>query len=429
MNKTFLVCDNGIFLPIARKLAESGARVLYHKLDWQKAYPKIEDGIQGDGFPEIECVPDMWDVVNEVDCFVFPDIYHRGLQQHLRSIGKRVWGSAAGMNLETDRLLFLETLKDLGLAVPPCTSIKGLANLRTFLKDKEDIWIKMSKWRGSFETKHFCSMDVDEGLLDQWAVRFGGLKNELTFLCFPKIDTKLEIGADTYCIDGQWPKQMLHGIEAKDEAYLSAVTNREDMPEQLLPIMEAFSPVLQKAGYKCQWSMEVRVADDADYFIDPTCRGGLPSTGSQLMALDNLPEIIYQGAAGQLVEPEYNCKFTAECMVKIHGEINSWNTMEMSETLQKHLMITGCCWVDGKPWFPPEAGIVEDEIGWLVATGNTPTEALKLMNDLADDLPDGVSAAVESLANVIREVESEAKHGIHFTDAPMPEAAIVLEEE
>ena len=427
-SKTFCVCDHGLFLPLARKLAESGARVLYHKLDWQKAFPLLTDGAIGDGLSDIEVALDLWEVKDEVDCFVFPDIYWSGLQEELRRQGKNVWGSASGMNIEINRQFFLKKLQELGLAVPPYEVIKGLTNLRIYLKDKQDIWIKMSKWRGSFETKQFRNMDVDEGLLDSWSVRFGGLKEFVTFLCFPKIETKLEIGADTYCIDGQWPSFMLHGIEAKDQAYFSAVTPRDEMPEQLLPIMEAFSPYLKETKYRCQWSMEVRVADEGDFFLDATCRGGLPSTSSQLVALDNLPEIIYYGAQGQMVEPIYNCKFTAEAMVKTHGEINSWATVKIPEELNEHFKISGYCWVNGQPWFPPEPGVVEDELGWLVATGDTPTECLKEMNRLADLLPDGCDAAVESIADIVREIETETDADIRFTDQPMPSPEIVLEE-
>ena len=152
MTKTFLVADNSLFIPVARALARSGNRVLYHNLGWQQGFPKLEAGIIGDGLPDIECVPDLWDVKDEVDCFVFPDIQAAGLQCELRRQGKRVWGSAKGQTIENDRLFFLEKLKELGLDVPPYTPIKGLKNLRLFLKDKSDIWIKMSKWRGSFET-------------------------------------------------------------------------------------------------------------------------------------------------------------------------------------------------------------------------------------------------------------------------------------
>lgn len=425
--KTFTVVDCGFFLPVARRLAESGARVYFHNPAWQKAFPSINDGILGDGIRDIKCVPDLWDVKDQTDCYVFPDIQQPGLQEELRSQGKRVWGSARGMVLETDRLFFLKKLEELGLDVPPYDVITGVTNLGVYLKDKQDVFIKMSRWRGSWETKHWRSWKQDAHHLDNWAVRFGGIKDKVRFLCFAKIETDLEIGADTYCIDGQWPSQMLHGIEAKDCAYLSAVTQREAMPEQLLPIMEAFSPFLKEKRYRSQWSMEVRVGKKGNYFIDATCRGGLPSTDSQLIALENFADIIYHGANGDFVEPEYNCKFTAECMVSIKGESKSWETIDLPEALKPQLKLYDYCEVNGQPWFPAD----EDEraeIGWLVATGNTPTETAEAMNALADELPDGCNAAVESLADIIRQIESEKDSGISFTSQEMPDPEVVLEE-
>ena len=71
----------------------------------------------------------------------------------------------------------------------------------------------------------------------------------------------MEIGGDTFCVDGQWPKWMLHGDEEKDKSYLGAVTAYDDMPQELRDIMEAFSPILKKERYRNQWSMETRETD------------------------------------------------------------------------------------------------------------------------------------------------------------------------
>lgn len=433
-DKTFCVVDHGLFLPLAHRLADSGAKVYYHNPSWMKAFPVLAEAIIGDGFADIECVPDLWDVKEKVDCFVFPDIYHAGLQLELRKQGYPVWGSAKGMALEVDRQFFLHKLAELGLDVPEYKVVRGINNLHAYLKDKKDIWIKTSKFRGSFETKHFRSWDLDEKLLDVWAFRFGGLKEHIDFICFTKIDTQLEIGSDTYCVDGQFPKYQLHGIEAKDAAYLSAVTKREDMPEQILPIMEAFSPYLKEAQYRCQWSMEVRVTDTQNFFIDATCRGGLPSTGSQLMLWKNFPEIIYHGARGELVDPIPTAKFSAEAMVKLSGERGAWECVRVPDELKMNLRLSDCCEVNGTAWFSPDQPFESEqhgsvkEIGWLVATGNTPTEVAEEMNRLADLLPDACDADVEALASIIREVEAEKEEGIHFTSMTMPNPEIVLEE-
>lgn len=422
--KTYGIFDHhGLFLPIGRRLGQSGARVLYATpIDCRD---RINEDVIGEGFPDLEWCEDLWLVKNEVDCFMFPDVRHLGMQLELRSQGFHVWCAGRGMRLELDREFFLRKLDELGLDVPDYDVVVGLTDLHDYLKGKEDIYIKVSKWRGSWETFHWRSWDEDSHRFDSWGVRFGGMKEKIRFICLPAIDTKLEIGADTYCIDGQWPQTMLHGIERKDEAYFAAVTKRKDMPKELTEIMEAFSPFLAQCEYRCQWSMEVRVAEAGNFFIDATTRGGLPSTASLLMA-KNLPEIIWAGAHGALVEPDYGFKYSAECMVKVKGEPGEWSTIVIPEELQANLKVSDCCMVDGQIWFPADEGR-SDEIGWLVATGNTPTEVAKKMNDLADALPDGADAAVESLADVIREIEAEQQKGIEFGKHEMPSPEVVLE--
>ncbi len=91
------------------------------------------------------------------------------------------------------------------------------------------------------------------------------------------------------------------------------------------------------------------------------------------------------------------------------------------------MKLSDCCEIDGKIWWPADEKPI-DELGWLVAIGDTPTETAKEMNKLADLLPDGVDAAVESLADILREITAEEDSGIHFTDQPLPSPEIVLEE-
>jgi hypothetical protein len=424
--KTCLVFDHGFFLPLARKLAESFGRVLYYT-PWEKSYPVLNEGIIGAGFGDLVRCDDFWPVKNEIDLFVFPDIYHAGLQTELHEQGFRVWGAGAGMRLETNRQFFLEKLAELGLAVAPHREITGLSNLAAYLRDKTDQYIKVSKWRGSWETKHWRSWADDADKLDLWAVKLGGLKEHVPFLVFDEIETKLEIGGDTFCVDGQWPSLMLHGIEKKDEAYFAAVTPKRDMPDELTHIMDAFTPFLAQSHYRSQWSMEVRVTDDEAYFIDATTRGGLPSTASQLEVWRNLSEIIWHGANGDLVEPVPVAQFSAECMVKVKGDDRAWESLRVPDDLVPWLKFSDCCELDGKVWWPADEKPIT-ELGWLVAIGDTPTEVAQKMNEQADQLPDGVEASVEALADILREIVAEEDSGIHFTDQPLPEPEIVLEE-
>lgn len=426
--RVYGICDHhGLFLQTGLRLAESGAKVWYATP--QDRRDLLTDAIVGDGLQQrgVFCTDDLWLHKNEIDTWVYPDVRHCGEQLELRSQGLAVWGAGQGMDLELSREFFLRKLEELGLDVPPYDVIVGLTNLRLFLKDKSEIYIKVSKWRGSWETTCFKSWDESAHMLDVWAVKFGGVKESIRFICFPKIDTDLEIGADTYCVDGQWPALMLHGIERKDEAYFAAVTPREKMPEQLLPIMEAFSPYLRQVQYRNQWSMEVRVKDPKNYFIDATTRGGLPSTASFLKA-KNIDEVIYHGARGEFVEIDYGFKFSAEAMIKTVVKPGVWATAVLDPDIRASMMLLEFCEVNGQVWFPADEQEPVEIIGWLRATGNTPTEVAENLNSLADNLPDGLEASVEALAQVIREIKSENEAGITFTEMEMPDPEIVLKE-
>ena len=90
-------------------------------------------------------------------------------------------------------------------------------------------------------------------------------------------------------------------------------------------------------------------------------------------------------------------------------------------------MVSDCCQLDGKIWWPSDGAKPICEIGWLLAVGDTPTEVARKMNKQADMLPDGAEASVESLADILREITAEEEAGIKFTDQPLPDPDIVLE--
>jgi hypothetical protein len=249
----------------------------------------------------------------------------------------------------------------------------------------------------------------------------------IKFLVFDSIDTPLEIGGDTYGIDGRWPGTMLHGIEAKDKGYLGAVTDTEQMPDQIKAVLEAFAPVLHRYRYRNFWSMEVRVKDDEAYFIDPTCRFGLPSSASQMELWGNLGEIIWQGAHGNLVEPEPTAKFSAEVLLKIKADKGgNWRKCEIPQELRQWIKFSGHCEVDGLAWFAPDDDN-DGACGWLVATGDSPKEALDTIKGYIAELPDGLTADPAPLAEVILSIDEGEKESIDFSKEPLPDAGEVLE--
>lgn len=422
---TICVIDNGLFIPVAQRIAKGVKRVLYHS-PWEEGFPTINKCIVGDGFSDIERCDDFWGIKNEIDCFVFPDIQHHSLQLELESQGFPVWGSRNGDSLEIDREKFHKVLGKVGLEVPKFIVVTGITELRTHLIDQTDKWIKISKYRGSLETFHWRDFENDDGMLDYLSVRFGASKEIIPFMVFDNIETDLEIGGDTYCVDGEFPSIMLHGDEAKDAGYLAAVTQREDMPEQIKEVLEAFSGELKKYRYRNSWSMELRVKGDKFYYIDPCCRSSLPATGSQLNLWGNYPDIIWYGANGYLIDPEPTARFSAEAIVSCKSEKHMWKKMVIPKGLEDALKLSNCCEIDGAVCFPREEGNAQDEVGWMVATGDTIEETVETLKEYEKMLPDGVSAKTDSIALLLKEVKQAEKQGIEFTNGEIPKPEIAL---
>lgn len=421
------MADHGLFIPLARTLAKTYKKVYYWS-DWEEGFPTINKYMVGDGFEDIECVEDIWQVKKDADLFCFPDLQWSGLQLELESQGYPVWGGRKGDSLELSREKFHKVLAQVGLDVPKFKRIIGLTKLREHLKHEENKYIKISKYRGSLETCHWRNWSIDELMLDVWAVRFGPAKELIPFLVFDAIDSEMEMGGDTYVVDGEWPDMMLHGTEAKDKAYFSTVTKRTDMPQQIQDVLDAFGPVLKPYRSRQQWSMEVRrVSDNEAYFIDPTLRGGLPSTSSQLLNMTNFAEVIYAGAHGVMIQPDYDKMYTAEVILTTKSDRTSWSACEVPKELEGHMMLGNCCEIDGRICFPHDDSN-GDSIGWLVANGDTPAETLDNIKELVKLLPSGVNGDTDALADVLKEIHTEQADGIEFGDKPIPAPEIILED-
>lgn len=421
---TVCVVDHGLFLPLAQKLAEQVKRVIYWT-PWEEAFPTVKRCVIGDGFEGIERVESIWPVKSEVGLWVFPDIGFAGMQQELEAQGALVWGSRNADELEINRGKFLRTLAQLELPVPEYTAVKGITNLRLHLKDKEDKWLKISKYRGDIETAHWRDWQQDEGLLDFWAFKLGPMREQITFYVLDQIETEVEDGLDTWCVDGQFPKLCIHGMEKKDQSYIGTFQAYADMPEEVTQASNAFASVLKAYGYRNFFSTEVRItAEGESYFIDPTCRMGSPPSQVMTEMIGNLAEILYAGAQGECVEPEPVAQFGVQAILKHKGDRTQWREVELPQSLRQWVKCGFCCEVDGRLAFPPDTC---DDIGWVVATGDSIKEAIGNLREHVEELPDGVCCEFASLADLLKEINEAEKSGMEFTDQPIPNPAVILD--
>src|SRR5579862_6699246 len=77
-NQTVLVVDQGLYVHIAEKLAESFGRVLYYCNGWRAAFPLSARYNVGAGIEGVQRVSNPWEYVDAADLIVFPDTYFGG---------------------------------------------------------------------------------------------------------------------------------------------------------------------------------------------------------------------------------------------------------------------------------------------------------------------------------------------------------------
>ena len=123
---TACVADYGTFISVAEKLGERMKKVYYYGLT-ESEYHDIRETIIGTGLPNVERIDDPLgpEVLDSIDLFVFPDIGYGGLQRHLRSIGKAVWGHMGATNLEIYRDDFIEVFKEVSLPTIHSETVGG----------------------------------------------------------------------------------------------------------------------------------------------------------------------------------------------------------------------------------------------------------------------------------------------------------------
>lgn len=418
---TACVVDHGLFPHIALCMAEQCERVFYCGPS-EKVMRKFEDDAICDGFENVRRIESPFQVEGAADVFVFPDTGFRYEQLKLLKDGNAVWGHHGADELEVNKGDFLRALKQLEMPIPPHKVVRGFSKLIDHLKDKEDKYVKVSKWRGDWETFHWRNATLDGDYLRGHPYNRCPAADLFTFYVFDKIDTAIEDGIDTWCIDGRWPKNVLHAMERKDKSLIGAIQPMADIHESVRIVNEKFGPYLgEHFGYRGPFSTEVR----PPYFIDPTCRFGSPPSQLQTSLIKNLPEVIYRGAHGQLVEPEYEDQFGAQVLITADRDKDEWLTFQMPDELRPFVKSAFCCEIDGVLRIAPNC--LENWAGWLVATGTSVRQVVERLKEKKELLPSGFDCDITSLADLLRELEEAEKKGIEISPQSVPPKEIVLE--
>lgn len=420
-----LTLDYGTFICVAEKMAEKVAESWYHS-PVESEYRDAKDCVIGDGIPKVRRCddfmdPDFW---NRLDLVIVPDIGFVGAQKFFRSQNIAVWGSMGADQLELYRTQFYDLVKSMGMPVAKYQKIKGLTNLSLYLKDHDDKWVKINRYRQNMETWHHIDWDHSQRMLEHLAMEFGGVKDLITFVVMDPIDTDLEVGYDGWCINGEYPDACFQGYEKKNELYLGSLLDYQDLPEAIRYVNEHMAPVLRKYGYCNDIATEIRILDGEPHFIDPTMR--LPGqTGEQgLETCTNKAEVIWHGANGEVIKPEFLCQYAAEATMHYTGCDEGWKTVRFP-TDHENFKLVHYCMVDGLCHFPPGAN---DEVGVVLGKGDTIEEAIENLHENFEEVKNlPVEIHDAGFVDLLKAVQSAEDEGVHFTDDNIPDPASVLE--
>lgn len=381
---TALVYDRMLFPYMATTLAKSFGRVLYFAPQQADPFPIASKALWGSGLPNVERVPDFEDHIDAADVIVFPDNGHAALQMYLRQHGYNVWGSAASEQLELDREA-LKRLQDAeGWAIPNTWLIRGVDALRAHFEDpaNDHQFVKLpGRYRGDAETHEHKNLSLSEPWLRYIEHRLWSLRDDVIFVIEGSIPNAIEVGYDGICIDGQFPRVTMYGYENKDVAYLGRVCAYNDLPPVLQDVNAQLAPALNALGCRSMFSTEVRVTEDGTGFlIDPTLRCGSPPSESMLEIFSNWADIIYEGAAGDVVDPIPVAKFAAQLVLRSDWADEDRLALSFPEEMRHLVKLHGHAIIDGVDHV---VAVGMDIIGSAVGLGETAEEAMAQATEVA----------------------------------------------
>lgn len=382
---TALVVSNGLDVSLAAKLAETYKRVMFW-VPQDDEFPRLNDGMIGRGIGDIEVIDDPWGkAYDEADLWVFPDLGFGGLQLRLESEGKIVWGSRNGEEMEQDRIAMKAHLAALGLPVNDWEKVKGFTALRKYLEAHKDVYVKVSKWRGSWETLYSEDYATSKPVLDERELQLSGVSEELEFIIEAKLDGAIEMATDSWTIDGQFPSGTLVGIEQKDACYAGRFMPQSEVPSPLREVNQKLSQTLKNYGYRGFWSPETLIVNGKPYLNDPCCRIPSPPGELYLEFYTNLAEIIWAGANGKMVDPQLIAPIGVQLVMSSEWSDCHWNTFSWPAKYDRNVKLREACKIGGKYQSIPQ-GIGLNQPGSIIGWGETLDDAEKMVREVADSI-------------------------------------------
>ena len=419
-NKKILYIDFGNYIKVAMRLArEDGFGTVYYYCNWQSAYPKYDAYMVGMGIdtvlPNFKQVHSIWDVYHEVDAFVIPDLYSGDFTEWLRLQGKIVFGVGRGEDMELQRDMMKEYLKELKLSVNEYQTVIGLDNLREILKEKNDLYVKTNMFRGSMETFHHDEYKLSKPRLDRFEHTLGIYKDKQKFIVETSIKNSIDFAIDMITADGKFPEKTLMGIEGKNTNYIGVFTDYDKAPANVRKINEKIAPALAQYRYRMALSPECRITKDGTaYLSDMCCRLPEPPTSIYVEMYENFPELVWMTAIGERPVIKSKYKYAAQLVIKAEHSAKEPQAIYFPKEIENMVNIKNLCIHEGVYYYLPQEHDM-CEIGGVIGLDNTLDGAIKNVLKNAKLIKgDGIYMDCDSFDSVEEDIKKAKKFGINI---------------
>lgn len=414
-NKVACVIDFGNYIKVAQRLSKDFSKVYYFAPFVINGFPEHNPVDIGRGISEIIKITDWEDYFEEIDIFIFPDLYYSGLQELLRRMGKLVYGSGKGGQMETDRGGMKRLQKEIGLPINEYEEVDGVYELEERLKVLEDKYIK-SSLRGEGETFHHQNYTLSKEELKGMKQRMGIFDKKEKYIIESPIKSIAEVGIDTMVCDGEYLEESFSGIEVKDVGFVGKMMRYKELPKQLKIVTDKLAPVFQTYGYRGPYSNEVRIGEDKlGYLIDQTCRHPSPPTSAILCLYENFSEVVWSIASGIVPKVKYKYQWGVQFIMTSElaktDPVAIQFPMEYRDQIDiKNLVIDD----DGTYFYTPN-GTPMCEVGSVVGLGHTMEQAIKMATEIAETVKGfDLKINTDCIGDVKKQIANLNKNGIHY---------------
>lgn len=327
----------GIYVEQCAALRQSKGDIIRYYTSWETSQ-KFEDYCPGLGFEGLEKVLFVAEHYEWADLIFAPDVTGQDTIAFLRKMypKKSIWGAGMAFKMEQDRWGLKKILRDIGIKSSASEKIKGVTNLRKYLKNNKDKYIKINVFRGSQESFYAKDYESSEMIIDEIESAFGPMKENYEFIVESAINTDVEIGADLIFNGNDYLKPYIYGYEVHKGMYFGRVS--ETLPKLLASDMEALKPVLKRLDYRSCISTEQKIVSKTEsFFLDITCRLPNPLCAIYNEYINNWAEVVYKVGLKQDVRLDIKFKYFGSMPLNSYHGLDYWLALDVKEEDRKHI--------------------------------------------------------------------------------------------